>query len=251
MRDREQALHVDVEGCFNVRDAGGWPTADGRWMTTGMLYRADDPVRLSDAGRAAIAELGLQAVVDLRQQNQFDRGPGFIDRVATHHVPIVDRVIDIDAPPSLDRPADMVELYADMVERGRLEFVRAIDVLAEHIGTGPVMVHCAAGKDRTGLIVALIQAGIGVGLDEIVAEYALSDEPTRAKRAEMVANPLDGDPPVARSPVYLWTAPAEAMALFAARAVEAYGSLGAWPLGVGVAPETMKRLKDALVVARP
>ncbi len=67
----------------------------------------------------------------------------------------------------------------------------------------------------------------------------------------MIANPLHDDPPVARSPAYLWTAPAEAMALFAARAVEAHGSLEAWPVAVGVAPATLERLKAALVVAHP
>ena len=91
----------------------------------------------------------------------------------------------------------------------------AVETVADHIGDGPVMVHCAAGKDRTGMLVALIQAAIGVGLEEIVEEYALSDVPSRTRRRAMIDDPLPDDPPVARAPEYLWAAPAEAMDLFA------------------------------------
>ena len=72
--EQGRSSHLDIDGCFNVRDAGGWPTEDGRRMRTGVLYRADDPVRLTDEGRGGIAELGLRAVIDLRQKAQFDRG---------------------------------------------------------------------------------------------------------------------------------------------------------------------------------
>ena len=67
---------LEVDGCFNVRDAGGWSTADGGRIRSGLLYRADEPNRLTPGGRAVIDELGLRAVIDLRSQHHFDRGPG-------------------------------------------------------------------------------------------------------------------------------------------------------------------------------
>ena len=243
--------HLDIDGCFNVRDAGGWPTSDGRWMRTGALYRADDPVRITAEGRRAIEELGLRAVVDLRQQSQFDRGPGFVDRAITFHIPLVDRVINTDDPPRIENPDDLAALYEDMADRGREPLVSAVETIARFIGDGPVMVHCAAGKDRTGMVVALVQAAIGVGLDDLVAEYALSDVPAQRRRQVMVEQPIPGDPPVARSPVFLWNAPAEAMALFAQRAVEVHGSLTAWPLALGVSPGAVERLRAALVTSPP
>jgi protein-tyrosine phosphatase len=247
--DRSSALHLDVDGCFNVRDAGGWRTADGQWMRTGALYRADDPIRITETGRRAIEDLGLEAVVDLRQLTQTERSPGFADPAITYHVPIVEYIIDTDNPPRLEQPDDIEALYQDMVQRGGTQLVRAVKAVASHIEDGPVLVHCAAGKDRTGILVALIQAAIGVPLESIVEEYALSDEPTRARRRELVANPMADDPPVARSPEFLWTAPAETMGLFAGRAIDTYGSLGAWPLGLGVPEDAVTRLKAGLLRA--
>ena len=80
----------------------------------------------------------------------------------THHIPTVDRVIDVENPPRFEQAADIVQLYEDMVVRGGPQIVRAVDTVAEYIADGPVLVHCVAGKDRTGLVVALIQAALGV-----------------------------------------------------------------------------------------
>src|SRR4051812_12729009 len=127
------ANHLDIDGCFNVRDAGGWPADDGRRMVTGILFRADDPVRLTDGGRKRVAELGLRAVIDLRQKAHLDRGHTFGPAEITHHIPTVDRVIDTDDPPSFEEAADLVGLYEDMIERGGPQLVRAVDTIAEHI----------------------------------------------------------------------------------------------------------------------
>ena len=59
---------LEIEGCFNFRDAGGWPTAAGMTMRPGVLYRGDAPERLTADGRAAVEALGLTCVVDLRQK---------------------------------------------------------------------------------------------------------------------------------------------------------------------------------------
>ena len=100
----EETGRLDIEGCLNFRDAGGWRTTDGQTMRTDALYRGDDPVRLTAAGRRAVERLGIRAVVDLRQPVQVARSAGFLDPSATFHRPLVDRVIDIDNPPPLAEP---------------------------------------------------------------------------------------------------------------------------------------------------
>ena len=202
---------------------------------------------MTTAGRAVIDALGLRAVIDLRSRYHFERGPGFADPTRTHHVPVVDRVIATDEPPRVDSPADMARLYDEMVEFRRDNVVRAVEIVAAHVGEGPVLVHCMAGKDRTGIVVALIQAAIGVPLDSIVNDYARSDVPTRRRRSEMVAHPVAGDPDLAAASHVIWTAPAEAMELFAQRAVDRFGSLEAWPTGLGVSAGAVADLRRHLL----
>jgi protein tyrosine/serine phosphatase len=245
--DTPPAHVLDVEGCFNVRDAGGWATWSGRQMKPSLLYRADEPLRITPAGRAVVDALGLRAVIDLRSRYHFERGPGFADPTRTHHVPVVDRVIATAEPRRVESPADMARLYDEMVEFQHANVVRAVEIVAAHVGEGPVLVHCLAGKDRTGIVVALIQAAIGVPLDSIVHDYARSDVPTRRRRSEMLAHPVAGDPDVVAAPDAIWTAPAEAMEIFATRAVERFGSLEDWPTGLGVSPGAVADLRRHLL----
>jgi protein-tyrosine phosphatase len=238
---------VQVDGCCNFRDAGGWPLADGGTMRTGALYRADDPIRLTDAGRATVASLGLAAVIDVRQHAQFVRRPGFLGADRTLHRPLVDRVLDVDDPPRLDRADDIADLYDDMLARSTPQVAEVLDLIATHLADGPVLVHCAFGKDRTGLIVALVQAIIGVPADAIVADYARSDEPTKVRYRWMLAEPLHDDPPIARSPVDLFRAPADAMEAVVARMEARHGSLAGWAATFPTAPDTPARLRAALI----
>jgi protein-tyrosine phosphatase len=239
--------HVDVDGCVNFRDAGGWRTIDGGEVRRGLLYRSDDPIRMTPDGRRTVDRLGLAVVVDLRQQTQFSRTPGFVERERTSHVPLVDQVVDHTDPPPLDTPVDIANLYAGMLDESRPQVGRVLDVIADHVGSGPVLVHCAFGKDRAGLITAIIHAAIGVRPDDIVADYMRSDAPARRRRAAMIEQPLDDDPPVARLPETLFRAPAETMQLVLGRAVERHGSLDGWVASFPTKPSTVDRLRAALV----
>ena len=238
---------LEIEGCFNFRDTGGWPTAAGLTMRHRVLYRGDAPERLTADGRAAVAALGLTCVIDLRQKRFVEMSLGFADDDATHHIELVDQMIDYTQPPRLEEPVDLTNMYVDLIGRCQPQLVRAIEIIADHVADGPVLVHCTAGKDRTGLVVALIQAAIGVSLDHIADDFTRSDGPSRRRRAAMLESPVTGDPPVAGSPEFLWTAPREAMRLLASLAVGEFGSLDGWARGLGVSDAAIERLRAGLL----
>jgi protein-tyrosine phosphatase len=239
--------HVDVDGCVNFRDAGGWRTMDGGSVRRGVLYRSDDPIRITPEGRRAVDRLGLSMVVDLRQQTQFSRTPGFVEPVRTAHVPLVDQVVDHAEPPPLDTPRDIADLYWGMLDESRLQVGRVLDVVAANVSQGPVLVHCAFGKDRAGLITALVHAAIGVRPEDIIGDYVRSDLPALRRREVMIVQPLEDDPPIARLPATLFRAPAETMELVLARAVDRHGSLDSWVASFPTQPTTVARLRGNLV----
>ena len=239
--------HVAIDGCVNFRDAGGWSAADGATMRLDRLYRSDDPVRMTAAGRDAVAALGLVAVVDLRQHAQFIRTPGFADPAITFHRPLVDRVIDVDDPPPLTDPEHMTDVYESMIARSRDQIGDVLGIIGDHIGSGPVLVHCAFGKDRTGIIVALVQAAIGVPKELIADDYHRSHEPSRHRREWMISEPIEGDPPIHRPPAYLFSAPRRSMELLLEDAIATYGTLTAWFDSFPAPAGTAERLRAGLL----
>ncbi len=239
--------HIDVDGCVNFRDAGGWRTEDGGRMRTGRLYRSDDPIRITGAGRQAVAGLGLARVIDLRQHSQFVRAPGFIDAEHTDHIPLLDRIIDPDNPPSLTTPNDIADLYEMMLDRSKVPLGQALEAVARHIGEGPVLVHCAYGKDRAGLVTALVQSAIGVPAEWVIEDYARSHQPGRRRRAWTLAEPLPDDPDTSHVPDFLFGADAESMRILLDRVINRHGSLRTWAEHHAPDPDTIGRIRAALL----
>ena len=213
-------------------------------MRKGVLYRADDPIRLTPAGRATVERLALAGVIDLRQADQFARSEPFIAEVRTHHVPLVDQVMDSSRRGKMETAEDMADLYVSMYDRGGQQLVKAIELIAAQPDS-PWLVHCAAGKDRTGILVAAMKIAIGVSRDDILAEYVLSDGPAQKRRQLMIEEPLPDDPDLAKSNPFLWTAPAETMNRFLDEIQSRYGTLEAWPEGMGVSVGAVERLNEA------
>ena len=163
--------HLKFAGTHNFRDTGGYPTHNGgatRWHT---LFRSDSPHRLSEADRAALIGRGLRTAIDLRQAEELSAAPNVFvasSQVAYRHVPLLN-----DTPSMPEVLPTLVEIYRGILdERG--EQVAAVLAALAVPGALPAVVNCTAGKDRTGLIVALLLGLAGVPEETIVADYALS-----------------------------------------------------------------------------
>jgi protein-tyrosine phosphatase len=169
------------EGCLNVRDLGGLPTADGAETSFRRLVRADSVAQLSDGGVAALLEYGVRTIVDLRMSSELEPDWPRTGDVTALHSPFC-RHTGPDQWAELDRiglaAGDDVEatraVYVEMLERNREYVATAITTVATAARSGTVLVHCQGGKDRTGLLSALLLELAHVERDAIAADYAYS-----------------------------------------------------------------------------
>lgn len=158
---------LDVPGTHNFR-----PVAPGR-LRPGQLYRSDGLHRLTRAGRRALTDLGVGTVIDLR--SAFDRRFGGRDRLRGTGADLVAIPVAGTVPGSSHKDTDPAQLdlrsvYRTILTHYRAELGLAVRVIAE--AEAPVLVHCTAGKDRTGLVVALTLSALGVDYPVIAADYA-------------------------------------------------------------------------------
>jgi protein-tyrosine phosphatase len=158
---------IELPGLYNLRDLGGYPTAGGSlpWRT---LLRSDALHQLGPAGVAALIALDLHTIVDLRTHVEAEIAPSPVDQLAARHTHISLLGGDLQSlPPELDA------IYAYVVEQCGGAIADAIRPLCAE-NAFPALVHCSAGKDRTGIVIAMILAVLGVPDDVIAADYALS-----------------------------------------------------------------------------
>jgi protein-tyrosine phosphatase len=163
--------NLNWDGCFNVRDLGGLATRDGRWTRWGALVRSETPDRLTERGWSALLEHGVRTVIDLR--NSDERAGHFVrcelDQV---HVP-VDPLDDHEFWGYWSAASGTPLYYRPFLDRAPRVVA---GVLAAVAGARPggVLIHCAGGRDRTGLMVVLLLALVGVPAESIADDYEVS-----------------------------------------------------------------------------
>lgn len=160
---------IYLEGAANTRDAGGYPTADGRFVKRAMVYRSATLSRLSSCGADAFRSLGVKTVIDFR--NRITPWPPLNGDVWS--VYLVSSVHG--CPMSFAKTEPHEESYIRGVRDNAGSLCEAFELLS-HAENYPVLYHCAAGKDRTGVMSALLLALLGVDRDTIIAEFRLSEQ---------------------------------------------------------------------------
>lgn len=184
----EFARHLPLSGTYNVRDLGGYPAGEGRTRWRQVL-RADAPHRLDADGVAMLVAEGLRTVIDLRHGTEVAAAANpFSTHGAVRYINI--SLFDNIAPPTPngDDAVDvLLELYTTALER-RAPAIREVVMAIADSPEGVVMFHCTAGKDRTGIIAALLLALIGVDRATIRDDYAL----TARMIAPMIAELVEG-----------------------------------------------------------
>ena len=176
--DLQPGRHVALEGSYNMRDIGGYPTRHGRPTRWQTFFRSDSMHRLTAADRDAIMEQGVRTVIDLRTTAETEVQPNVFAasaEVAYVHANLIGDDYDPDiAMVETGLPADRTSrLYASWLDRRQPQILQVLATLAE-TGGRPAVYHCAAGKDRTGVITALLLEIAGVPRPTIAQDYALT-----------------------------------------------------------------------------
>jgi protein-tyrosine phosphatase len=170
--------HVELSGCCNFRDLGGYPTTDGRVTAWRRLFRADGLSDLTDGDLETLDGLGVRTVVDLRTDTEAQtrgRFPAHVAHVAYHHLPLTETLPGEETAPEWHDATFVAARYRAMLADGTDSVVRAVRLLAEGANL-PAVFHCSVGKDRTGVLAAVVLGFLGVADEVIVEDYALSGE---------------------------------------------------------------------------
>ena len=239
---------MPLRGAFNFRDLGGYPARAGRTVRWRTLYRADALHHLDDDELAILGELGVRVALDLRTDSEVDGGRIEHHAITHQHLPVLGRTWE---PRRLDPDADAGEvlgsLYVEMLSVGAPALAGALEALADDERL-PAVFHCAAGKDRTGVLAAMVLSLLGVSDEVIVADYALSGaamttlvERLRRERPEALST-------MNEQPSAYLAAPPEAMTMFLAHVGREYGSMSGYVRSIGVDADVVDALGENLLV---
>ncbi|SMH56388.1 tyrosine-protein phosphatase [Mesorhizobium australicum] len=234
--------HLAIAGTFNVRDLGGYPVPGGatHWR---RILRADGLHRLDGNSIAELKGLGVATVIDLRRDEELETHPNPL-----RLEPGIDyRQISLfeELAPSAMTAADVLyDLYLQALSSRRDRIVEVLSAIAD-APEGIVLFHCTAGKDRTGLIAALLLGLAGVEHDVIVADYALTKERLAPAIEGFVADAVARGVDVEALRPLLACEP-ETMAATLAHLADRYGSVETYLLDSGLDPATIGRLRARL-----
>lgn len=209
------------KGVYNFRDTGGYPAKNGKIVAWNRLYRSGELHHMSlRDGLRLKNELRLASVIDLRNDVREETS----EKKRLEELGISYYNVPVTLEPEAES-ASAGELFLAMAAQadfGR----RMIDVLKilSQPGNFPVIIHCNAGKNRTGIVTALILGALGVADEDIVADYLLSDSYMKAVKEKLLADPSMKDV-LESMPEYVWLVEPDSMRLFLKNLKEKYGSV--------------------------
>ena len=239
------AQRIPIAGTYNFRDVGGYP-AEGGVTRAGKLYRADALGRLGAEGREGLRGLGVRIVIDLRDDFEVQGLPDDLEGLDVEVLRLP--VFEGSGASASTVGATIVHLYDKIVFQHTEVIVRALREIAD-TGDEPVVMHCTAGKDRTGIVVALALLAVGVDRETVVDDYALTEAnlegPWLEGMVELVRGyGVDVTPDLR---IILGGSPREALETTIDRIEERHGSVRKYLLAAGLDEFELAKLRSVLV----
>ncbi|MEV0848070.1 tyrosine-protein phosphatase [Streptomyces sp. NPDC049954] len=237
--------HLAFERLHNFRDLGGYRTRNGRTTRWSTLYRSDSLAKLRGADLERFRDLGVRTVVDLRHPWEIE-GTGRVpdtEGLDFRNLSVEHRAWDQGRLGEVSDPwRYLADRYAEVAVDGTRELAEVLTVLAH--GEGPLVFHCASGKDRTGIVAALVLTLVGVDEDAVAADFALTELATERLRADW------SDRNGGRAPTWehYGRAPEDVIRHFLADLRTEHGSVEKYVSGaLGVPESTVEALRTRLL----
>lgn len=239
-----------IDGLVNVRDLGGLRVTDGRVVRSRQVVRSDNPKALTAQGQVDLVQVVAPALVlDLRVPLEVGR-----EGYTLAHAPV--RVVNLPMTPqsgvtdeqiAAGLADNLVEDYRRQIEANAGSIVEALRLIAGP-GNRPVVVHCTAGKDRTGIVVAMLLALLGADDETIAADYHVTTK-NMAPVVERIRNaPVFQENGLADAPDWIFASEPETMLAFLHRLRADYGSAEGWATAKGLPTTDIIRLRATLLV---
>jgi protein tyrosine/serine phosphatase len=235
---------LQLEGSVNFRDLGGLATMDNQRVRTGFVFRSDALHGLTTADLDVLAAHRIALLVDLRSPGEIERsGPSPLLASGSRvlHAPIMQ---ETGAPREIDPEMRMEALYATMLDNAQSRFGEIFVALAEAPNM-PAVIHCSAGKDRTGVTVALLLRLLGVSDEAIVRDYAMTDRNMSRLMARLASLVSDIGRP--SYPAHFMRATPDTMEAFLVSLDATYGSADAYLREAGVSGDHVDALRARLL----
>ena len=237
---------IELDGCHNFRDLGGYPAADGRRVRWRTVFRSDALHHLTPRGMAQLRdELRVGEVVDLRSTGELRAdGRGLLADSAArfHHLPLFDGEMVVDQAQA--REFTLADRYFMMAEYAVEPIARVVTAIAR--ARTPAVYHCAAGKDRTGVISAVLLGLLGVKDAIIVADYAATQENMDPIIDRLMDSQGYREMFEVLPPDTLHAEP-ETMISLLERIHEQYGSMRGYASAIGVGEDDLALLNERLL----
>jgi protein-tyrosine phosphatase len=237
-----------LEGASNLRDIGGWPVADGRRVRHGIAYRSAALHGLTEADLGHLARTGLRTVCDLRGRQEAARAPSRLPPGAAAHPLPIEPFVGASLRDMLEGGAATGEGATALLRQAYLAYVsdhlpayRRLFALLLEEERRPLLFHCSAGKDRTGIGAALILTVLGADRATVVADYVATDRFWRRD------HPLPPGVPQAAADAILATHPALLEEALDAALTRFGGVEGLAADGLGLDASSLERLREAML----
>lgn len=240
---------IPLKGCYNFRDLGGYPTQDGRTVKWRRLFRSDNHYHLTNEDVEYVANtLGVVTVVDLRTPDEFRKDASRANTIPSaqyHNIPFLQ---ELATGGLMNTDQDPVERYATaylgILRNAGNHIARALTTLA----TGdslPAVFHCSAGKDRTGLLSALVLGMLGVSKETIIEDYAITNQVIDQIIHRLSAAP--GNEHLKSRPAAYFQAQPEVMERVFAEISSVYGDVVSYVRAQGVAESSIAQIQKDLL----